>query len=108
MTLEFINNGAALKGGAVFINTLTSCLWTEYPPHNSFEKALRWNDKFVYRGNYVDALFNIIDVDYHHGKKTDVANSTIAQRSFDMKKIDVDIATDTSTLHLNASSQVCR
>eukprot|EP00794_Sanderia_malayensis_P007820 gene7820-8667_t len=90
MKLEFINNGAAVKAGAVFINTLTSCLWNDEPPHHSFEKALRWNDNFVYRDNYVDAMYTPITLD-----TTDTNEATAA-----------DIATDTSKLVLTGPKQV--
>ena len=86
--MEFIGNSARLKGGAIFINTMTACLWTEYPPHYSFEKAFRWNNKFVYKGNFVSSMYNNI---------VDEKNSGV---------YDEDIATDTYKLVLHNPIQV--
>ena len=51
--IYFLHNSAKLKGAAVFVKTLGSCLWYEHYPFYSFDKALRWNDKFIYHGNYL-------------------------------------------------------
>ena len=93
MTLEFIKNGAGLKGAAIFINTLTSCLWSDKPPYVSFHNALRWNKKsFVYKDNYLT-----LDVNVKISHKND--------RLFVLTP-DVDISTDTSNFILGGPKTV--
>lgn len=52
MTVDFIRNGAGLKGAAIFANTITPCVWDEDPPYYNFKKSLRWSG-FNYTGNYI-------------------------------------------------------
>lgn len=51
--VSFIKNSAKVKGAAVYISSLGSCLWYEKYPFYSTERALRWNNTFVYRKNFI-------------------------------------------------------
>ncbi|XP_032221183.1 uncharacterized protein LOC116603702 [Nematostella vectensis] len=51
--VTFVGNGAMLKGAAIYVSSLSSCLWDEEWPHYNISKSLRWNDKFYYRDNYL-------------------------------------------------------
>ena len=91
--IKFIKNGAGLKGAAIYINTLTSCLWSDKRPHVSFQDALRWNRKtFIYKDNY-------LTLDNRE-------NSTKDHRRPVILTPDVDIATDTSSFILNGPKTV--
>lgn len=84
-----MGNSARLKGAAIFINTMTACLWSEHPPHRSFEKAFRWTGNFIYTDNYVTSMYNSIN--------EDASNKT---------KYQVDIATDTYKFVLGEPKEV--
>ena len=61
----------------MFINTVTACLWMEDAPHYSFEKAFRWNDKFVYKDNFVGTAYSSsMDDDYSSSDGADIATET--------------------------------
>ena len=49
----FIKNSAKVKGAAVYISTLSACLWYEKYPFYSAQRAIRWNNTFEYRGNFI-------------------------------------------------------
>lgn len=84
--MEFIRNGAGLKGAAIYANTITSCIWDESAsPFYDFKKALRWNG-FVYDGNY------LADKPTHP--------------AFDVTDSEVDIATDTKSYHILSKNEV--
>ena len=51
--MSFIKNSAKFKGAAVHISTLSACLWYEEYPFHSVQKAIRWNNTFEYRGNFI-------------------------------------------------------
>lgn len=51
--VSFIQNQAKVKGAAVYISTLSACLWYEEYPFYSFHRAIRWNNTFEYRGNSI-------------------------------------------------------
>ena len=51
--VSFIKNSARLKGAAIYISSLGACLWYEKSPFYSVDQALRWNNTFVYEGNYL-------------------------------------------------------
>lgn len=77
VNVEFIGNGAGLKGAAIYANTITPCIWSKNPPHYNFKEALRWKP-FFYKGNYL----------------TDKSKNNSSLSS------EVDIATDTINFHL--------
>eukprot|EP00111_Clytia_hemisphaerica_P001419 TCONS_00004031-protein len=52
VTVDFIGNGAGLKGAAIFANTITPCVWDEEFPYYSFQKALHWKG-FNFTANYI-------------------------------------------------------
>ena len=51
--MSFIQNKAKVKGAAVYISTLSACLWYEEYPFYSVHKAIRWNNTFEYRSNSI-------------------------------------------------------
>ena len=51
--VSFIQNKAKVKGAAVYISTLSACLWYEEYPFYSVHMAIRWNNTFEYRGNSI-------------------------------------------------------
>lgn len=51
--MSFIQNQAKVKGAAVYISTLSACLWYEEYPFYSVHRAIRWNNTFEYRGNSI-------------------------------------------------------
>ena len=51
--MSFIQNEAKVKGAAVYISTLSACLWYEEYPFYSVNRAIRWNNTFEYRGNSI-------------------------------------------------------
>ena len=51
--MSFIKNSAKVKGAAVYVSTLSACLWYEEYPFHSVQKAIRWNNTFEYRGNFI-------------------------------------------------------
>ena len=56
----------------MFATSLESCLWTEKYPYHSYTDALRWNDKFEYKMNYL--LINNKEIG---GWKYDIATNTV-------------------------------
>ncbi|PFX30181.1 uncharacterized protein LOC111323890 [Stylophora pistillata] len=52
-TVSFVKNSAKIKGAAVYISTLSACLWNEKYPFHSVHEAIRWNNTFEYRGNFI-------------------------------------------------------
>ena len=81
MTVEFIKNGAGLKGAAIFANTITPCVWDEVYPYFSFKKSLHWKG-FNYTGNYISGKSKF--------------NDTLASLDEDLDKAEhIEIATDT-------------
>ncbi|KAK3755304.1 hypothetical protein QZH41_014610, partial [Actinostola sp. cb2023] len=65
--IVFIRNSAKLKGAAIFVSSLGSCLWDEQYPYYSFNRSLRWNDKtFVYYKNflYVNSELDLMGAEY--------------------------------------------
>ena len=78
--MSFIGNSAKVKGAAVYISSLDACLWYEKYPFYSVEKALRWNNTFVYKGNFIHPSKDFkplsgpdydIATDTHHFKDED-------------------------------------
>ena len=69
MHINFIENGAGLKGAAIYATTLGQCKWTEDYPNSDISRTLRWSNRFVYRGNYIGTFW--------HGKEgNDIATDT--------------------------------
>ena len=52
--MSFIENRSKIKGAAVYVSSLERCWWSEEPPFYDPYKALRWNNKFVYRNNCLE------------------------------------------------------
>ena len=78
--MKFIKNSAKVKGAAVYISSLRACQWYEDYPFYSAEKALRWNNTFEYRGNFIHPGKNFepltgpeydIATDTHHFRDED-------------------------------------
>ncbi len=51
--MKFIENGAGIKGAAIFASTVRQCLWTEDYPYLNFKKVFKWSDRFVYLNNFI-------------------------------------------------------
>ncbi len=51
--MRFIQNGAGVKGAAIYASTIRQCVWTEENPFISYKKAFRWSDRFNYHDNYI-------------------------------------------------------
>lgn len=51
--MSFVKNRAKVKGAAVYISTLSACLWYEKYPFHSVQEAIRWNNTFEYHDNFI-------------------------------------------------------
>ena len=60
-------------GAAVYTSSLRSCLWYEEDPFYSAENALRWNNTFEYRGNFIQPAENFTELT---GPEYDIATDT--------------------------------
>lgn len=77
MTVDFIRNGAGLKGAAIFANTITPCVWDEDFPFYNFKKSLRWNG-FNYTDNYIADKARSANLSYKVlMEKVEIATDTI-------------------------------
>lgn len=86
--MSFIENSAKVKGAAVYISSLDACLWYEKYPFYSVEKALRWNNTFVYSGNFIHPLNDFTPLS---GPDYDIATDThhFEDEDHDDKNIEV-------------------
>ena len=71
--MSFIQNKAKVKGAAVYISTLSACLWYEEYPFYSVQRAIRWNDTFEYLGNSIHSAKTIKPL---QGPEYDIATDT--------------------------------
>lgn len=81
VSVQFVKNGAGLKGAAIYANTITPCVWDEEYPYYSFQKSLHWKG-FNFSGNYIS------------DKARPPTNPS------ELKKDTIDIATDTISFSL--------
>ena len=71
--VSFIQNKAKVKGAAVYISTLSACLWYEEYPFHSAHRAIRWNNTFEYRGNSIHPAKTLEPL---QGPEYDIATDT--------------------------------
>ena len=83
--MQFIDNGAGVKGACIFAATTQPCLWREEHPFFSQKMVFRWSDRFYYYGNYI-------------GRNSKSRERIIGE--------EVDIATDVVKYTLNNQYQV--
>ena len=80
MTVDFIGNGAGLKGAAIFANTITPCVWDEVYPYYSFTKSLHWKG-FNFTDNYISGKSKFNTTTYSSysgdGDHVEIATDTI-------------------------------
>lgn len=97
--VSFIGNSAKVKGAAVYISSLSACLWNEEYPFYSVEKALRWNNTFVYSGNFLHPSKNFkplsgpdydIATDTHHFKDEDNDDKSIKLSPGETVNLDIE------------------
>eukprot|EP00794_Sanderia_malayensis_P000480 gene480-1125_t len=52
VSVQFIENGATVKGAAIYATSVRQCIWTEDSPFD-YDKAFRWSHRFKYSNNYI-------------------------------------------------------
>ena len=85
--VSFIQNSAKIKGAAVYISTLSACLWYEKHPFYSLHRAIRWNNTFEYRDNFIHPAKNFKPL---KGPEYDIATDTHHFQSEGSSEIKVD------------------
>jgi len=58
-----------LRGAAIYVSSLQSCVWTEEFPYYNYSEALRWSRNFVYRNNF-------LSMEANNGSEYDIATDT--------------------------------
>lgn len=86
--VSFIRNSAKVKGAAVYISSLGACLWYEKYPFYSAEKALRWENVFVYKQNFIHPAENFKTLT---GPEYDIATDTHHFRDEDNDDKDIQV-----------------